>query len=195
MITNPLIWPEDEPRKTYRRYANFNVTLSQAVNHLAEEVRKMGGKDLIITTDLPATRTGHAFMASAKAPADPGVAIYFALDGEEHCLTCDESPSVRDNIRALGKTVEAFRGIERWGGRRLMKKAFAGFTALPASSSAVVLVRPWWEVLGVPEGAPAGVIASAYRRAVREAHPDAGGSQERFLAVQQAYEQAMGVAA
>jgi len=47
----------------------------------------------------------------------------------------------------------------------------------------------------VQEGASPGVIASAYRRAVREAHPDAGGSQERFLAVQQAYEQAMGGAA
>lgn len=195
MITNPLIWPDDEPRKIIRNYANFNVTISQAVKHLADEVRKMGGKDLIVTTDLPATRTGHAFMANAKAPNDPGVAIYFALDGEEHCLACDEWRTARDNLRALGKTVEAFRGIERWGGRQLMKKAFAGFTALPASTSAIVLVRPWWEVLGVAQGASPGVIADAYRRAVRAAHPDAGGSQELFLAVQQAYEQAMGVAA
>ncbi|MCA9880773.1 MAG: hypothetical protein KC442_23410 [Thermomicrobiales bacterium] len=161
MITNPLIWPDGEPRKTIRYYANFNVTLSQAVNHMADEVRKMGGKDLVITSDLPATKTGHAFLATAKAPDDPGVAIWFRLDGEEHCLACDEWRTVRDNLRALGKTVEAFRGIERWGGRQLMKKAFVGFAALPEALSTVALERPWWEVLGVQEGASPGVIASA----------------------------------
>src|SRR3954447_930261 len=44
-------------------------------------------------------------------------------------------------------------------------------------------------VLGVPYGAPPAVVLEAYRRLSKLHHPDReGGSEERFVEIQQAYE-------
>src|SRR5512142_2645814 len=45
-----------------------------------------------------------------------------------------------------------------------------------------------YEVLGVPTTASATEVKAAYRRAVRRAHPDAGGSAELFRQVEAAYD-------
>ncbi|GAB3618184.1 hypothetical protein GCM10027416_27410 [Okibacterium endophyticum] len=45
-----------------------------------------------------------------------------------------------------------------------------------------------YEVLGVPSSASAEELRRAYRRRLREAHPDTGGSEARFHAVQLAWE-------
>ena len=44
-----------------------------------------------------------------------------------------------------------------------------------------------YDVLGVPADATADEIKKAYRRRARELHPDAGGDEEQFKAVQAAY--------
>ncbi len=43
-------------------------------------------------------------------------------------------------------------------------------------------------ILGVAPGAPAEVVRSAWRAAVRREHPDAGGDPDRFAVVTAAYE-------
>ena len=45
-----------------------------------------------------------------------------------------------------------------------------------------------YEVLGVPAGAPEDDLRRAYRRLLRETHPDTGGDAQRFIAVQVAWE-------
>src|SRR5512135_520612 len=45
-----------------------------------------------------------------------------------------------------------------------------------------------YDVLGVPPTASATEMKAAYRRAVRRAHPDAGGSAELFRQVEAAYD-------
>ena len=48
-------------------------------------------------------------------PADPGVAVYFELDGKTIVLACDKWNRVADNIYAIAKHVDALRGQDRWG--------------------------------------------------------------------------------
>jgi hypothetical protein len=48
-----------------------------------------------------------------------------------------------------------------------------------------------WAILGIEPGASADVIRRAYKKRALETHPDRGGSEERFRAVQRAYERAL----
>ncbi|HEY4104342.1 MAG TPA: J domain-containing protein [Polyangiaceae bacterium] len=48
-----------------------------------------------------------------------------------------------------------------------------------------------WEILGLKPSATLTEIKSAYRKRALEAHPDRGGSAERFRALQTAYESAL----
>src|SRR6478735_5740097 len=45
-----------------------------------------------------------------------------------------------------------------------------------------------YEVLGVPADADATALRAAYRKALRQAHPDTGGDPAAFHAVQRAWE-------
>ncbi len=47
-----------------------------------------------------------------------------------------------------------------------------------------------WAILGVSRGVTPDELKAAYRRKVREAHPDQGGDAASFQRVLQAYEEA-----
>jgi DnaJ-domain-containing protein 1 len=74
-----------------------------------------------------------------------------------------------DNIYAIGKTIDALRGIERWGTGDMVEQAFTGFVALPAPKSP-------HEVLGVKPGASLEEIEKAFRVLAKELHSDTGGN-------------------
>jgi hypothetical protein len=57
--------------------------------------------------------------------SDSGAAVYFTRKGRDQCIACDKWDSVRDNLHAIGKTIEALRGIDRWGTGEMVDAAFA----------------------------------------------------------------------
>jgi hypothetical protein len=92
-----------------------------------------------------------------------------------------------DPGQAVAKTIEALRGIDRWGTGEMVDAAYAGFTAIPANASAGSRPRrPWYEVLGVSPDAPREVREAAGKAMQRKTHPDAGGSEAAFKEVQDA---------
>ena len=91
------------------------------------------------------------------------------------------------HLRACGLTIQALRGIERWGASELLERAFAGFAQLPP---AMVTPQPWWEVLGVREGATFAEVRAAYERLSLQHHPDRGGEHERMVEINRAWERA-----
>ena len=88
-------------------------------------------------------------------------------------------------MQAVAKTIEALRGIDRWGTGDMMEAAFRGFAALPDQAS-----TNWRIVLGVSDGATPLQIIEAYRSLRSQHHPDHGGDVEQFRRVQAAYETA-----
>lgn len=48
--------------------------------------------------------------------------------------------------------------------------------------------KDYYDILGVPRGASADDVKKAFRKQARKHHPDAGGSEERFKEINEAYE-------
>ena len=128
----PMLWPEERARtpECQRRFSPFSVTFAQARCHLLSELAKLGGRNIVISSNQPVRQDGLPLAMKTRID-DPGVAVYFTRDGEAKCLPCDEYHSVLGNLRAIGKTVEAFRGIERWGRRRCWTRRWRGSRRFP----------------------------------------------------------------
>jgi len=141
----------------------------------------------VLSSNLALRNDGLPY-ANQRQPSDPGAAVYFQRRGKSLVFACDRWDKVEHNLRAIAKTIEALRGIERWGSSDLMERAFNGFEALPAPEQ-------WWQVLGVGQGAGRDEISRAYRDKARAAHPDQGGSHAAMARLNAARDQALSATA
>lgn len=183
----PLAWPEMYPRAKSQSSARFRCTFAQARDSLIHELDLLGADWEILSTNVELRMDGLPY-ANRPEPVDPGVALYFERDGNEVCLACDSWNRVAHNIRAIAKTVEAIRGIERWGVSDFLDRTFRGFQALPDPS--MVTPPKWYQVIGVAAHTPTADVVSEYRRRAKMYHPDTGGenaSHERMAALNEAY--------
>jgi hypothetical protein len=187
----PLSWPVGYRRSDQRIRSPFNQSMEKAQKFLRKEVDRLGAGKLVVSSNIPIRKDGMFYADwMSKKIDDPGVAIYFQYKGKAVSMCCDQYLTVWENVYALGKAIEALRGLERWGVSDFLERAFTGFTALPASVTSQPTI---WEILGLP-GKPDGMedIVRAYRNKAREVHPDKpGGSKEKFQALQEAYEEAL----
>ncbi len=186
----PLKWPigRDRTASYLRKPAPFKTTMGRARDELLKQLKMMGARDVIISSNIETyTRAGQQIMYAdqSSAKTDPGVAVYYTWNKDQYSLSCDKWNSVQDNLQALMKTVDAIRGIERWGTGEMMKAAFAGFKSLPEPQKE----NNWWEILGVSFNADQQTIKEAYRKKAMVHHPDKGGNAEMFHKIQKAYEQ------
>lgn len=149
------------------------------------EIRSLGGRDPIISTNLPLRRDGLPYANQGQLP-DPGVAVHFTYKKRPMCFACDRWAKVEDNMHAIALTIGALRGIARWGTGDMMEAAFTGFTALPAPGQ--IAAKGWRELFG--SAATMAEVEEAYRVLRSKHHPDKGGTSEMFNAVQTAFEQA-----
>lgn len=181
----PLQWPLGFPRTKHQQPARFDTSFAGARDAIVDEIKRFGGRNVVISTDIPLRNDGLPY-ASYKIPKDCGVAVYFDFEKESVVFACDKWNRVEDNMQAIRKTIEAMRGLDRWGVSDMLKRAFTGFKALPEQPAG----RKWWEVLGVEKDASPESIKTAYRVLLHHTHPDKGGTAERFLEVQKAYREA-----
>lgn len=182
----PLAWPPGVPRtKVPARSAFGEVTIHRATQELVWEIERMHGRLPVISTNLELRNDGLPY-SKQRPITDHGVAAYFTRRGRQLVFACDRWDRVEHNMRAITKTIDALRGIERWGSSDLMERAFTGFEALPAPSA-----DHWWMVLGVDPTATSGAITRAYREKARAAHPDQGGSTAEMARLNAARDQGM----
>ncbi len=188
----PLAWPEGWQRTPAhkrtdsqfgdRRYGGRQNHDAWARDHLVDQVRRLGGRGLILSTNVELRRDGLP-RAGQRPPADPGVAAYWLTrQNEWRVVASDRWLKVWENMRAIGLTLEALRGLERWGASGVLERAFQGFAALP-SVGPDPTSRPWWDVLGVDRHSTLDQAEAAYRTLARIHHPDRGGDAERMAAL------------
>lgn len=184
----PLAWPDGWPRtpdRDRRKNSAFKVESNKSRQDLMEELRLLGAKNVVVSSDIPVRVDGTPYAdAARRIVRNPGVAVYFTLNGRQVVMARDSYWRPEDNMRAICLAIEAIRAIERHGGASMMDRAFQGFTALPAP-------RHWSEILGVSRTAHAGDIERAYRTKARVAHPDTGGSTAAMAELNAARDQAL----
>ena len=189
----PLQWPTGYKKTPWynRRKSKFKQTMEAAQNFLRSEVARIGGSNLVISTNVPTRLDGGLYADWMKKKVDdPGVAIYFKRKSKEISLCCDTYQTVWENIYALGKGIEALRSLERHDISEFLDRAFTGFTALPASVP--IIHVDIWEILGLTSK-PASVdqVYQAYKSQAKKKHPDAGGSTQAFQELQDCYQKAL----
>lgn len=201
-ITNfPLSFPASQPRTPHhaRRHAAFTKrgggfsygstrkhTIAESARELEAEIKRMGGKDLIISTNIKVKANGLPYSAQ-RNPDDPGVAVYFKWNKRDVVFACDKWLAVEDNLWAIVKHIEALRGQERWGVGSL-DQAFAGYMALPDPEN-----KQWFEELNLQPTATIDEIKTAYRTLAKRYHPDnlETGDAYMFDRIKKAYDSAV----
>lgn len=184
----PLYWPEGWKRTPnhLRVFGRFRLGFAVARDGLMQELERMGAKEIVLSTNVALRRDGLPY-ASAGQPTDAGVAVYFTHKGRALCFACDQFELVKDNLNAIKHTIEALRGIERWGASDMLERAFRGFAALTAGES-----KDWRTVLGFAVGhnITPEMIEARFKELAQQHHPDKGGDADRFREVVAAREKA-----
>lgn len=182
---SPLKWPSGVRRTARPTRARFDMSLPRAYDYLIWEIERLGGVYPIVTSNRRAYANGNGFISSGREPEDAGVAVYFQLDGKPVVFACDRWDKVADNIRAITKTIEAMRGIARWGVAEAQERAFSGFAELPPPSDE----PEWRQVLDLHGRCRREDVLRAFREKAKRAHPDKGGTSaemQRLIAAREA---------
>lgn len=180
MQAYPLKWPDGWPRKRYPEYSRFKVSFTSARDGILHEIKLLGGRDPIISTNIKLRIDGLPY-AKFTQPDDQGVAVYFTLKKRQMVFACDRWRKIAENMQSIRKTIEALRGIERWGASDMMERAFDGFAALPAPSD-------WRSILVDSDDFE--TVRSVYIQKRSRHHPDKGGDPEEFHKITSAWDQA-----
>lgn len=184
----PLQWPAGYPR-TARPAGNYKFypqTFAGERQNLVIELHRMKALNIVVSTNVPLKPDGNPYASYAK-PVDVGVAVYFSIENKAMALCCDKWDTLEANMKALKMSVDAMRGLDRWGVSDILNRAFMGFKALPEKAAGF----PWWEVLGVSRVCTKEEVIEGYKNKSKIHHPNAGGEPHKWQELQEAYEQGL----
>lgn len=170
----PLQWPMGWGRTDYPGQSRFHTSFGVARDSLLREVELLGGTNVIISSNIRLRRDGYPYTNTGR-PSDQGVCVYFALNGESQAVPCDKWILIEDNMQAINRTVEALRGLERWGAKEMVNAAFRGFKALPMATR-------YFDGCTTKEE-----TQSRFRKLAKEMHPDKGGDMQSYVEMQEEY--------
>lgn len=185
----PLQWPAGWKRTNHRTPSKFSSNFANSRDALMAQLKIMGAQSVVLSSNVPLRNDGLPY-ANYTGILDPGVAIYFYYKNKQFVVACDKWLKVEDNLHAVNKTIDAIRGIERWGASEMLERAFNGFAQIEAPPSADVKEH-WTKVLGVSVNDSIETIKQTYRNLVKIYH-EAGSSPDnaRMTKINLAYEQA-----
>lgn len=167
---------------------NFRVTRSRAFQNILEELGRWDGvTDVQLDTGAEHQKQNPNKPYANSSYDDPGVVARFTKDGEQMAAACDAWDNPRDNAQDLYHYLHETR-MQEQRGTVTAESEYQKLRLPSGDGDAVVGQQPPHEVLGVDPDAPDAVVKGAARSLKAEAHPDRGGSEERFQRVVSAEE-------
>lgn len=197
-IWRPLTsWPGTPTLHAARLKSPFVAKYNDTLNLLEHELGKLGAGNITIQAQITLAQIGNdRWPKPAATFQGPAVIVSFrsGLDDTEYSYPCDTFLGWQSNLRAIALALEALRKIDRYGVARRGAQ-YQGFRALPAAhqqgkmpiEEAAALIAS--RVPGVSPDAIATnekFFDAMFKFASRELHPDAGGSHEDFVKLQEA---------
>lgn len=190
-------WPREFTKK--RRVSSpFKVDHTKALRHLAREAAQLGARRLVIQLAIEpsAVRVDGLPYADTK-PKHPGVIVAFEGKHGPIKMPCDAFVDWRDNIRAIGLTLERLRLADAYGVTQHGEQ-YRGWTALPPGPGGTPRMTAHEAAAFINQHVPfvatdwiierKDAFEIAYRQAAKALHPDSGGDAELFKQLQDAAE-------
>ncbi|WP_324662398.1 J domain-containing protein [Haloarcula sediminis] len=186
-------WPAGFDRTPpARREPNrsFEASLADTTEAIATEMARLDPDDWRASIGNSHTKSNTLPQYNAN-PEDPGFVLRWSKNGQQFAVACDAYTRLRDNAREVYLWVHE----TRMRGNRAVETGESEFAAarLPNSDDdAVVAAEPAHKVLGLDPDPSEADVRAAYQSAVKDAHPDHGGSPEELRAVRRAKEVLLG---
>lgn len=189
----PLQWPAGWPRTDERKQSNFRITVNKARQELINEINLLcDDRSPVISSNVPLRKSDRQMYSDVANDrlTDPGVAVYFVMNGKQMSIACDKWVTPAENVRALALSILALRGLNRWGSSQIIERAFFGFQALPEVTTGEINI---WPILGLNvKPATKEEVERAYKKQAKLKHPDVPtGSEALFMQLQDAYKKAI----
>lgn len=190
----PLQWPVGWKRSKETEHSRFSrknisgwrreITISEAVKQLEKEIRLLGGKDLVISSNLRLRKDGLP-ISNQRKPDDVGVAVYFVWKDNQRVMAGDKYKRCACNIYAIALTIEAMRKIERYATSEILQRTFTGFNALPEKAGEGK--GAWYQVLNVNADCTQEELKLAFREMAKKNHPDVSDDEGYWYVIESAY--------
>lgn len=172
-------WPGTPLAPNERQRSQFKSTPFATLHDLRSELGRIGAQDVRLLgywQDKDFRRDGTV-KAEAR-PTSPGVIVEYEVDGELYRFACDTYGFWEHNLKAIVKTLENLRAIDRYG--VVKGEQYVGFKALPEKASESMTHSAALDILSIESGMSRAMIEhdnEQLRRAIRVArsksHPDA----------------------
>lgn len=174
----------------------FRAGWSSTLDLLDRELEHLDARDVVLELEIgPDDVRADGWPRSTARPAFPGVRLAFASTHGPLIYATDAYDLWQHNVRAIALGLEALRAVDRYGVTHRGEQ-YRGWTALPAAPTADAVLdaaRVVTLLAGLPESDVEAIAESigtarrdAVRKAMRRAHPDTGGSPQRWDALRRA---------
>lgn len=184
-------------QKSQPRRSQFSAHWNDTVKLLSSELKHLGASRCVI--ELDADRSQFRIDGSLRAQAkfnSSAVAISFKSRHGQQRYPCCTFDDWRANVRAIGKSLEALRSVDRYGVSSTGEQ-YKGWQQLPAPNGDHWNMIDAWRFLKTVTGIPAEKniaevdLVAVFRAAESKTHPDKGGNPDDFKKVQRAREMLM----
>jgi hypothetical protein len=177
------------PFTTDRRSAPYGASWQRTLTDLVRELDHLDARDVVIGIQAREDEIRIDGWPKGGRTIPPPVVLTFESRVGSLRFQCDRWNDYRDNLRAIGLTLQRLRLVDE-GGVSRSGEQYRGWGALPPATAmpTTMTVEQAARVLGDAAGpqwgdlsqAYAPVVHDAWRAAAKKHHPDAGGDPATF---------------